>query len=198
MAITSFTGLKSAVANWMNRGDLDAVIPDFIALAESRIATDLRVRRLLTTVTLNTAANGTLPLPTGWLAFESLRLNGRPVDFMTSEQLAAQFTDGAGRPSYYTVEADQLVFGPAPDGVYPVVARYYKQLEPLATTNENWLLTSKPNVYLYAALAEGALYVKKPDEAASWAGLYGGVVEAMHTDDETAKHSGSTLTVRHR
>jgi hypothetical protein len=195
MAINSYTALTAAVTNWMNRGDLAAVVPDFIALAEARIATDLRVRRLLTTATLNTVAGGSVALPDGWLEFEALRYNGRPVEFLTSQQIADRFGECTGEPVNYTIEGDQLVFGPVPADVYALTARYYKQLDPLETTGTNWLLVSKPNLYLYAALAEACLFVKKPDDAASWAGLYGGIVEAMQTEDETAKHSGSPLRV---
>lgn len=195
MAINTYTALTAAVSNWMNRGDLAAVVPDFIALAESRIASDLRVRRLLVTTTLTTAPGGTVALPAGWLEFEALRYNGRPVDLMTSEQLADRFGQNIGEPLKYTIEGDQLVLGPTPAGIYTLSARYYKQLDPLAVTGTNWLLTSKPNLYLYAALAEASLFVKKKDEAASWAGLYGGVVEALHTEDQIAKHSGSQMRV---
>lgn len=198
MAINSYTGLVSAVTNWMNRGDLAAVVPDFIALAESRIATDLRVRRLLTTTTLTTTAGGTVPLPAGWLEFDALRYNGRPVDFMTSEQIADRFGRCSGEPRYYTIEGDQLVLGPVPADVYTLTARYYKQLDPLEQTGANWLLSSKPNLYLYAALGEAALFVKKNDDAASWAGLYGGILEGLHSEDRNAKHSGSTLRVMPR
>ena len=195
MAINSYTTLQAAVANWMNRGDLTTVIPDFIALAEARIATDLRVRRLLTTTTLNTVAGGTVALPAGWLEFEALRYNGRPIDLLTSEQIADRFGQNTGEPAYYTIEGDQLVLGPTPADVYTLNARYYQQLGPLATTGANWLLTSKPNLYLYAALAEACLFVKKKDDAASWAGLYGGIIDALHAEDKTAKHSGSVVRV---
>jgi hypothetical protein len=195
MAINSYVALQAAVINWMNRGDLATVVPDFIALAEARIATDLRVRRLLITTTLNTVAGGTVPLPDGWLEFEALRYNGRPVEFLTSQQIADRFGENTGEPANFTIEGDQLVLGPEPADVYALSARYYKKLDPLEQTGTNWMLMSKPNLYLYAALAEACLFVKKPDDAASWAGLYGGVVEAMHTEDEAAKHSGSPLRV---
>lgn len=198
MAINSYTTLQAAVANWMNRGDLNTVIPDFIALAEARIATDLRVRRLLTATTLSTVPGGTVTLPTGWLEFEALRYNDRPLDFLTSEQIADRFGQNTGEPAYYTIEGDQLVVGPSPEDVYPLDARYYKQLDSLASTGANWLLTSKPNLYLYACLAEACLFVKKKDEAASWAGLYGGIIDALHTEDKAAKYSGSTLRVMPR
>lgn len=198
MAINSYPALKASVINWMNRGDLDSVAGDFIALAESRIATDLRVRRLLATATLTTAPGAGVALPPGWLEFKSLRLNGRSLDFLPADMLADQFDNFTGLPNYYSIEGDTIVFGPAPDGVYSVPVRYYKQLDPLEQAGTNWLLTSKPNLYLYAALAEASLFVKKKDDAASWAGLYGGIIDAMHTEDETSMHSGSNLTVRAR
>ena len=42
MAITTYDELKASIASWLNRDDLTAVIPDFIALAESSINRDLR------------------------------------------------------------------------------------------------------------------------------------------------------------
>ncbi|WP_432445578.1 phage adaptor protein [Variovorax paradoxus] len=47
----------------MNRGDIAAVVPDFIALAESRIATDVRVRRMLKAATLSIVAGLGVALP---------------------------------------------------------------------------------------------------------------------------------------
>ncbi len=42
MSITTYSELKTAVANWLNRDDLTAVIPDFISLAEADM--DRKVR----------------------------------------------------------------------------------------------------------------------------------------------------------
>lgn len=41
MAISTYAELKSAVADWLHRSDLDGVIPDFVALAEDRLRADL-------------------------------------------------------------------------------------------------------------------------------------------------------------
>lgn len=43
MAITTYTELKTAVANWLYRDDLTARVPEFIALAESEIRRRARV-----------------------------------------------------------------------------------------------------------------------------------------------------------
>ena len=44
MAITTYAELKTAVADWLNRSDLTAVIPSFIALAESHFNQEERLR----------------------------------------------------------------------------------------------------------------------------------------------------------
>ena len=44
MALGTFTELKDAIADWLDRSDLTARIPDFIALAEARINRELRIR----------------------------------------------------------------------------------------------------------------------------------------------------------
>jgi hypothetical protein len=38
MALDSYANLKSAVGDWLNRADLSAVIPDFIAMAEAQLS----------------------------------------------------------------------------------------------------------------------------------------------------------------
>ena len=42
MAITTFSELKTAVANWLDRSDLTDRIPEFIALAEARHRRDFK------------------------------------------------------------------------------------------------------------------------------------------------------------
>ena len=46
MALDSFTNLTAAIADWADRTDLTARIPDFVKLAEARIGRDLRIRAL--------------------------------------------------------------------------------------------------------------------------------------------------------
>ncbi len=42
MALTYYTGLKTSIADFLNRDDLTSVIPDFVALAEAQINRDVR------------------------------------------------------------------------------------------------------------------------------------------------------------
>ena len=47
MAITTYSELKSSVADWLNRDDLTSVIPDFIALSEAQYNRSIRHRNMI-------------------------------------------------------------------------------------------------------------------------------------------------------
>lgn len=195
----TYNQLKSDVANWMNRTDLDEVIPSFISLAEARISGDLRVRQMIVSAALTFTPGLGAALPPGWLEFKSLEVNGCPLSYMTPDELAGVVkSGGGGQARWFTIDGSMVQFGPEPSGVSTIDSRYYRAFDPLSQTSTNWLLSNKPNLYLYAALAEGCLYIKKPDEAASWAGLYNGILELLRGEDARASYSGSTLRTRRR
>ena len=47
MALTSYSELKSSLADWLNRDDLTSVIPDFISLAEAQIERRLPTQKMV-------------------------------------------------------------------------------------------------------------------------------------------------------
>ena len=51
MAFTTYSELKTTVANYLGRSDLTSVIPDFIRLAETRLQRELRTRQMLNSAT---------------------------------------------------------------------------------------------------------------------------------------------------
>ena len=88
MALANYTDLKAAVASWMNRTDLTSAIPDFIALAEGRIARDMRLRSQVTETTLSTVAGTqTVALPDGIVEIENISVVANPLDHRQFAQL---------------------------------------------------------------------------------------------------------------
>ena len=59
MSLSTYSELKTSVANYLNRDDLTSLIPTFIQLTETRLNRELRVRanmvRAETTTTASTA-----------------------------------------------------------------------------------------------------------------------------------------------
>ena len=203
MALATYTDVLASVAGWLNRTDLTAMLPDFVALAESRIARDLRVRRQVANAGLLTVANSqSVTLPAGFLEIENIGLSSTspqaPLTVVTPEILDRRYpaSFNNGQPVVYTVMGDSIMLGPTPDAVYTVSVDYYKRWDALAVTPTNWLLTNYPMVYLSAALVEGALYLQDTDKVALWDARYRAEARSLQDTDDTAVHSGAGMRVR--
>jgi hypothetical protein len=204
MALATYSDLLASVAAWLNRSDLTAVIPDFVSLAEGRIARDLRLRKQVVNTTLSTVA-GTqaVTLPSDFLEAENLVVtNTSPagaLSVVTPEYLDRKFPESAnytGQPLVYTIIGDTLVFGPTPDGVYTVDMSYYQRFTALATASTNWLLTNHPAVYLNACLVEGSAYLMDADKAQAYESRYQAAINDLQFRDDAALRSGSAMRVR--
>ena len=202
MALTNNADLLASIAAWINRTDLTAVIPDFVTLAEAKISRDLRLRKQIVSSTLSTVA-GTrgVTLPTDWLQFENVSIDGNPerqLTYAPVEHLDVTYPNGdpQGKPSLYTIEGDSVLFGPTPDAVYTVNIFYYQRFSALGTASTNWLMTYHPNIYLYCCLMYAFQYVGNAKRTAEFKSLYETDVEALQTQDDLAQHSGSSLRVR--
>ena len=66
MAITTYSELKSAVADWLLRDDLTSVIPSFISLAEAKFNRRIRDYRMMTRATTS-VDEGYVAVPGDWL-----------------------------------------------------------------------------------------------------------------------------------
>ena len=160
MAFTSYTDLKSTVADYLARSDLTTQIPDFITLAENRLRRDLRIRQMLKYVTTNTVAgDGTVALPSDFLAMRDLHIETNPVSVIEYQSPSNFFrnarTTDSGLPTMYTVLATEFKFAPVPDSAYTLHMLYYAAPTYLSSTNSsNAFLANCPDLLLYAALGE--------------------------------------------
>ena len=79
MSITSYAELQAAVADWMNRADLTAVIPSFIANAEARLNRRIRCRAMETSTSLALNTEGQATLPADYLEWRFLTVATTPA-----------------------------------------------------------------------------------------------------------------------
>jgi hypothetical protein len=202
MSLANYVDLQASVATWLNRTDLTAVIPDFITIAEAHHSRDLRLRKQIISTTLSTINNTRgVTLPADFLEFENVSLLASPerqLTYATVEQLDSVYPNNGQNsiPSLYTIEADQILFGPTPDGIYSISILYYARFPSLAANSTNWLMTNHPTAYLYAALEQACIYIKDKSAASEYKALYEEIVKKLQSQDDTAQHSGSTLRVR--
>lgn len=193
MAITTYDELKASIANWLNRDDLTAVIPDFIALAEAQIARDVRHWRQEKRVT--TSVNEQYEnLPIDWLEMIQIQLTaGGRLQVISAAELQDRKEDSlvAYKPKYYRLTSDQIEFYPAPDSPYEAAMQYYARVPALTDTDTtNWVLTDYPDIYLYGALVHAAPYLNDDQRITVWASLYQSAVDALDQDNKKSRVSG--------
>jgi len=193
-------GLKAAIASWLKRSDLTSVMDDLITLAEERISTDLLLRIQLIEGMLTTVAGvQDVVLPTDWLEIENLSIRSpvRQLTYVNVEHLDAKYPkDVSGLPAVYTIEGNEVYFGPTPDSAYTIDCLYYARFPSLLTTTTNQLLTKYPSIYLWACLAESAPFTMDDARTPLFEAKYQSAVNKATIRDDDAVHSGSALRVR--
>ena len=201
MAISTYTELKTAVANWLDRDDLTDRIPEFIALAEARMNRVLRLRMMEAKYTASTVgAQRNYALPTGYLQMRNFQLNTSPITTLSyvSPEIFDRLWGGStgGTPQFYTILANEIQLGPIPASVQTMEMLFYKKITALSSTNlTEQMLTDNPDIYLYGALLEAEPFIMNDERVSLWALGFEKAVANLQEQDNKDRHSGSALRV---
>lgn len=204
MSISTYAELKSAIADWLNRSDLTSVIPTFVSMAEADLNRTVRHWRMEKRSTAE-ADGQYLDLPNDWI--ENIRVKTTDggtaaLELISQADLAERRqagNDTAGVPAFYCITGGQLEFYPTPSATYDVEIVYYAQLDALsADGDDNWLLTSHPDAYLYSALTHAAPYLDDDARTQVWASLAQKAVAAINLENDKARFSGTGLRMKLR
>ena len=201
MALTDYSSLKTSVASYLARSDLTDQIPDFIRLAEERLARDLRTRKMLVVARADTTGNdSTVGLPTDFLEMRDMHLRTTPVQSLTYRSPNAFFagsrTTDSGKPIDYTILASEIQFAPIPDTAYSVQMLYYAKPQYLSDLNiTNAFLANYPDALLYAALGEAEPYLMNDARLQTWAALYDRAIMAINTSDQSSEYGGQPMSM---
>ena len=195
MALTTYAGLQSAIADFLDRQDLTAVIPTFIALAEARISRDVDHWKQEKRVTTTFDEQFEL-IPNDLIEAMSLQHvgGGRIMTMAATEMQERRGTtdNQAGKPTSVRLTAGQFELYPTPDESYNVSLLYRAKIPALTDTDpSNWLLADAPDVLLYGALGHSAPYLKDDARLTVWAALYQSSVDALNAESKTAKSIGT-------
>jgi len=161
MAITNYTELQTAIASWHHRDVTQ--IPDFIALAEVRINNlfESRLAEIDTTLTAIISSRY-IALPSGFKSAYGLWLTTYlprdEIQYRLPEVLNVD-ENSSGQPDYYTIDGSNIAFDRPADIAYTYTFRYKKRFD-IASTTTNDVLTTYPDVYLFASLVEACLFAR--------------------------------------
>jgi hypothetical protein len=195
MTISTYTELQSSIADYLERDDLTAYIPDFIRLAETDIRSDLRVREMIVREPITIDALQ-VELPSNYLESTELRLLTDPVTVLqqvTPHELSRYRRSGTGKPAYFTIHTE-IEFDVNPDASYSGEMIYYKSMNFLSDTDNNTLLTNFPNVYLFGALKHSEPFLMNDERVATWAAFYEQTVKNLKKSSDRSRRSGPLIS----
>lgn len=202
MALTTYNELVTSVAAWLNRSDLNALIPDFITLFEARMNRELRHPLMEATATSTLAAGDTeLALPSDFLAARTLYLDDDPDKVLTAMSLAnlrATYPYAAGgQLCAYAISGDTIQLAPAATSAGTISLSYYAKIEALTSTNTtNWLLEHAPDAYLYGTLCMAQAYLQDDPRLAVWKQAWDEVLDSLERSANKRRVPAGPLTMR--
>lgn len=197
MAISTYSELQDAIANWLKRDDLTDRIKEFIALAEARFNREFRVSQMEQRATASTTSGTAYySFPNDYLGCRNIQLNTDPktsLKYLTPETLDEYYPETTiGQPLVYSIVGNEFQLAPIPDKAYTIEISYYEKIPALTDGNtNNWLLTNGPDVYLYGSLIASAPFLYDDQRLAVWSSLYEQAKTAIIDADQIDRWSGS-------
>jgi hypothetical protein len=201
MAISTYTELKTAIANFLARDDLTSVIPDFIQLAEATMSRELETRsqEKRATATL-TSGDEYIALPTDLREVREVKLNTTPLTVLTYYSpvaLDSNFSSGGvGKPKGFSIIGDEMKMRPVPDDSYTAEIIYIGSITALSDSNAtNNILTRSPDAYLYGSLAEAYAYLLDETRASQYLQRFNLALEQIKVDEQRAHYGTGSLQI---
>jgi hypothetical protein len=192
--VTSYTGLKAAVQQWMARpGDtlVDSRFDDCLALHEQRMyygASEvpgllpqfqpLRIREMETGARSD-IEDETVAQPSGFLELIEASLDSPYAPLRIEHQgvIASYGEQTLGANKIIAISGTDFRFKEASG---TVTIRYYQKLDTPSASASNWIIENAPGVYLNGCLIEAAMMTSDFTSAASYAAVYAAMVGGLN------------------
>jgi hypothetical protein len=195
-AIPDLDTLKTTVADWLDRDDLESKVPVFIQMAEAMFNRELRCPEMEKTVTFSAVDEDT-PLPGDYLAMRAIYEEGspdRPLRAISPTAIRLEFDGTPGSPSAYTLVSGAIRLIPPPSSEVLLTMDYWGQLDPLSVyAPSNWLLEKHPDAYLYSTLFYAEAYLDNAVRASQWNGLSTAILERVNRTSRNDRYGAGPL-----
>jgi hypothetical protein len=207
VAITTYAELQTATANWLDRTDLTARIPEFIELAEANFNRVIRQPDMVAKDDSFSLASRYNTLPTDTLEIIRIVVDLTPVivlEYLTPEEISQRriVMSATGKPYYFTTvggATNQLEVLPSPDSTYTSSIVYYTRIAALSdSATSNWLLAAHPDIYLFGTLVEAEPYLKNDERMPMWTTRLDKALNDLGLQGQRERHTASGLRMRSR
>lgn len=194
-----YSKLKEVIADFANRQDLQAQIPLFIEMTESRLRRDLRDVVRMSQRAEAMVYGEYFPLPCDWC--ETIKVIADDSVLRLADSFNIERVELSGGPKFYRHSGDQLQLLPATDVSESDPIRFEMEYlafpEPLSDENPtNWVLQTYPELYIYGAMLQVSPFLMEDARVPVWAQAYGEAVSAANVASERARGSGSALRMQ--
>lgn len=209
--VTTYSSLLDDVVSYAEREnspEFIAQVPRFLALAENRIAAEVRglgFKRFVTGTF--SVGQPVLAKPTRWRETVSWNygrggttLNNRTTIFPRSYEYCRLYwpdPNVTGTPRFYAdYDYEHFLVVGTPDLEYPFELVYHERPEPLdATHQESWTTRYAPQLLLFATLLEAQPWLKSDERLQVWQAAYDRAMAAISGEDKS-RAAGDHSTVR--
>lgn len=205
MALATYNDLLSAITSWMYaRTDIAANADDFIALAEDEINNGLeniatgeivrlRTRDMETTAEITPDSSGHATLPTDFLEWRQVTSTDSPRRDL--KLIAPSFSEErygyreSDLPEHFDIVGTELRIYPVSTTIIELI--YYAKVPALTASNTtNWLLTKRPNIYLYGSLYHASMWLRnEPNDMATFFAKFMSSIKALNETDKAGRWS---------
>jgi hypothetical protein len=198
MPLSTYAELQAAIGTFLDRTDLAAMAPTFIALAEAQMQRDVRHWRMIERAEATFSGRYTA-LPDDWVETVRLTMGNASQGYRSLQQVAhdhmererASSRDTAGVPRLFAHVGSEIEVFPTPNASFTGELVYVEKIPALSDSQTtNWLLSEAPDAYLYGALTQTAPYLHEDARVAVWGTLYSGAVARLNAASEEAETSG--------
>lgn len=202
MSLSTYSELKTSVANYLNRSDLTDVIPDFITLTENRLNRELRIRaNMVRATTTTTSGTAFYDLPSDLIELRNITYDtsssSYALTYLSPESSSREYgSTGNGFPRAYTNLGKNIKLAPTPDGAYTININYFQKLNSLSdSVTSNDVLTEFPDLYLFGSCMEGAIYLNDTEQTQRFASIFQATLDEVKRSEEAARYSGTVMTM---
>ena len=214
MPLDTYGALKTEVAEWLERTDLDARIPTFIEMAEQRIFRELRTpnNEVVMNISWDYAAPFQIELPADYMEAKTASWNGVPMDRISDREFLA-LPARTGTPDRFARIADRIFIYPAPPydsaaptdpekspgGTFDLI--YWADFSGLGQgaagdADTNSVLRIAGGLYLFGALSEGCSFLMEDQRVALWEAKFTQLMSSLNREARRAELSGAPMSMR--
>lgn len=189
MSLADYTGLKAEVAAFLNKQNLTAQIPTFIALAEAVMHREITsIGQIDTWAEVEVDDDG-YDLPCRVDEVASVAYQGRPLGYLSPDRQ----DDVCGTvPGYYTIDGKTLKVIPSGTVTIRVKNGFCGLSDSVSC---NWLLRNHPDAYLYGALMQAAPFLRDDDRIGVWGGLFSSAIDSINRH-EIRRQTGGNMRMQ--